>query len=54
MTDQTVTRTAPRIKTLNADFVAVAAFSMIGFLVMLNVVLRVPDLGALIAQYNQF
>ena len=33
---------------------AVIAFCLIGFLLMLNVMLRFPDLGAIIAQYNQF
>jgi hypothetical protein len=54
MTDQTVTRTARPLKTLNPDFLAVVSFSMIGVLVMLNAMLRFPDLGTLIAQYNQF
>jgi hypothetical protein len=32
----------------------VTIFSAIGILVVLNVMLRFPDLGTLIAQYNQF
>ena len=54
MTDQTISKTVPRIKALNPDFLAVAAFSAIGILVMLNVMLRFPEFGTLIAQYNQF
>jgi hypothetical protein len=33
---------------------AVAAFCLIGFLLTLYFILRFPDLGALIEQYNQF
>jgi hypothetical protein len=33
---------------------AVIAFCLIGFLLMLNLMLRFPDFGAIIAQYNQF
>jgi hypothetical protein len=33
---------------------AVTAFSLIGFLLTLNFILRFPDLGILIEQYNQF
>ncbi len=29
-------------------------FSLIGVLLALNVMLRFPDIGALVAQYNQF
>jgi hypothetical protein len=38
----------------NSDLAAVAIFCAIGLLVMFNVMLRLPDLGAIIAQYNQF
>ncbi len=38
----------------NPDLQAVLAFSLIGLLLTLNVMFRFPDLGALIAQYNQF
>jgi len=38
----------------NSDLAAVAIFCAIGLLVMFNVMLRFPDFGALIAQYNQF
>jgi len=54
MTDQTISQTAARIKALNPEFLAVAAFSVIGILVTLNVMLHFPELGALITQYNQF
>jgi hypothetical protein len=33
---------------------AVVLFCTIGLLVTLNLILRFPDLGAIIAQYNQF
>jgi hypothetical protein len=36
------------------DLNAVVAFSLIGVLLALNLMFRFPDLGALIAQYNQF
>jgi hypothetical protein len=38
----------------NSDLQAVLALSQIGVLLTLNVILRFPDLGALIAQSNQF
>jgi hypothetical protein len=55
MTDQTIRRTTSRntIST-HPDFWAVAMFSTIGILVMLNLMLRFPDLSTVIAQYNQF
>lgn len=36
------------------DFQLVLAFSLIGLLITLNLMFRFPDLGAVIAQYNQF
>jgi hypothetical protein len=36
------------------DLNAVVTFSLIGVLLALNLMFRFPDLGALIAQYNQF
>jgi hypothetical protein len=36
------------------DFVAVATFCAIGLLVVLNLLLRFPDYGAVIEQYNLF
>jgi hypothetical protein len=36
------------------DWWPVAAFSIIGLLLTLNVMLRFPDWGAIISQYNQF
>jgi hypothetical protein len=36
------------------DLNAVVVFSLIGLLLALNLMFRFPDLGALIAQYNQF
>jgi hypothetical protein len=38
----------------DADLNAVVAFSLIGLLLALNLMFRFPDLGVLIAQYNQF
>jgi hypothetical protein len=38
----------------NPDLQAVVVFSLIGLLVALNLILRFPDFGAVIAQYNQF
>jgi hypothetical protein len=42
------------IAVTNPYFQVVVAFSLIGLLLTLNVMFRYPDLGALIAQYNQF
>lgn len=36
------------------DLQLVLAFSLIGLLVTLNLIFRYPELGAVIAQYNQF
>jgi hypothetical protein len=36
------------------DFIVVVAFCAIGLLTTLNVILRFPDFGAVIEQYNQF
>jgi len=36
------------------DLLTVVAFCLIGLLLTLNVMLRFPDLGAIIEQYNQF
>lgn len=36
------------------DWQLVVAFSLIGLLAALNLMFRFPELGALIAQYNQF
>jgi hypothetical protein len=38
----------------NPDVQSIVAFCLIGLLLTLNVMFRFPDLGALIAQYNQF
>lgn len=38
----------------NPNFIAVAAFCAIGLLATLNIMLRFPDFGSLIEQYNQF
>jgi hypothetical protein len=35
-------------------FITIVAFCTIGLLTLLNVMLRFPDLGSLIEQYNQF
>jgi hypothetical protein len=39
---------------IDPNVLAVAAFCLIGFLLTLNFMLRFPDMGAVIAQYNQF
>jgi len=36
------------------DFITVASFCAIGLLITLNLILRFPDFGAIIQQYNQF
>ena len=36
------------------SLIAIVLFCAIGLLVTLNLMLRFPDLGAIIAQYNQF
>ncbi|MGB8743019.1 MAG: hypothetical protein WCD52_23070 [Xanthobacteraceae bacterium] len=36
------------------DLQVVAAFCLIGLLLTLNLIFRFPDMGAVIAQYNQF
>ena len=54
MTDQTIGETTSQIKVLNPDLLVVAAYSVIGLLVMLNAMLHSPELGALIVQFNQF
>jgi hypothetical protein len=38
----------------NTDLPTEIAFSLIGLLLALNVMLRFPEIGALVAQYNQF
>jgi hypothetical protein len=38
----------------NPDLHAVIAFCLIGLLISLNLILRFPDFGAVIEQYNQF
>ena len=38
----------------NPDLHLVLALSLIGLLLTLNIMFRFPDLGAIIAQYNQF
>jgi uncharacterized membrane protein YdfJ with MMPL/SSD domain len=38
----------------NPDLQAVVAFYLIGFLLTLNLILRFPDFGAIIEQFNQF
>jgi hypothetical protein len=40
--------------TLTPDLLAIVAFCLIGLLLALNMILRFPDLGAVIEQYNQF
>jgi hypothetical protein len=43
-----------RTATTDSSFFIVVAFSLIGLLIALNFIFRFPDLGALIAEYNQF
>ena len=38
----------------NTDLHAVIALSLIGLLCALNVMLRFPEIGALVTQYNRF
>lgn len=38
----------------NPDLLAVIAFCLIGLLLALNLIVRFPDFGAVIDQYNQF
>jgi hypothetical protein len=38
----------------NPDLHAVVALCLIGLLLTLNLIFRFPDMGAVIAQYNQF
>jgi hypothetical protein len=56
MTDQAITTaSASQSKTSTArEWWPVVAFSLIGLLVTLNVILHFPEWGAVIAQYNQF
>jgi hypothetical protein len=39
---------------MNPDLLAVIAFCLIGVLLALNIILRFPEFGAVIEQYNQF
>jgi len=39
---------------MTADLNAVVVFCLIGLLLALNLILRFPDFGAVIEQYNQF
>jgi hypothetical protein len=39
---------------MTPDLCAVIAFCLIGLLLALNLILRFPDFGAVIEQYNQF
>jgi hypothetical protein len=45
-------RVAAAVK--DPSLIAIVSFCAIGLLITLNLLLRFPDLGALIAQYNQF
>jgi hypothetical protein len=38
----------------DSELQVVAAFCLIGLLLTLNLIFRFPDMGAVIAQYNQF
>jgi hypothetical protein len=50
-------RTSEEWRTISAEteyrFLLVAIFSLIGLLITLGVMIRFPDLGAVIAEYNQ-
>jgi hypothetical protein len=56
MTNQAITTaSASRSKSSTVrEWWPVVAFSLIGLLVTLNVILHFPEWGAVIAQYNQF
>ena len=54
MTEQTISQSASRRESSDSGFLPVAVFCVIGFLVTLNVILRCPELGGTIAQYNLF
>jgi hypothetical protein len=36
------------------EFLTIAILCLVGLLVTLNLIMRFPDLGAVIAEYNQF
>jgi hypothetical protein len=38
----------------NPDLAAIVLFCVIGLLATVNMILRFPDLGGIIAQFNQF
>jgi hypothetical protein len=56
MTDQAITTASPSQSktTTMREWWPVVAFSLIGLLLTLNVILHFPEWGAVIAQYNQF
>jgi hypothetical protein len=56
MTEQTIARAAPTFwqKSIGSDWWPVVAFSVTGLLLMLDLMLRFPDWGTIIAQTNQF
>ena len=56
MTDQAVTTASSSQSKASTvrEWWPVVAFSLIGLLVTLNVILHFPEWGAVIAQYNQF
>jgi hypothetical protein len=39
---------------MTPDLLAVVTFCLVGLLLALNLILRFPDFGAVIEQYNQF
>ena len=53
-TSSRATRLSVRRNSTDPDLIAVVTFCVLGLLVAFNVILRFPDLGALIEQYNQF
>jgi len=56
MTERAIERTPTTLwhKTIGSDWWPVVAFSAVGLLLMLNVMMRFPDWGTIIAQANQF
>jgi hypothetical protein len=54
MTNQAITTASQSKTSMVREWWPVVAFSLIGLLVTLNVILHFPEWGAVIAQYNQF
>ena len=54
MTEQAITSASHSKTSTVREWWPVVAFSLIGLLMTLNVILHFPEWGAVIAQYNQF